>query len=75
MAVNSVVIVEGRVRLALIFCVVVSDINALAGDVADVVNVTELAGLGVDSDMTSVLCSVSLKKASTSGATSRLSRT
>ena len=51
MAMILVVVVEGRVRLALIFGVVVRDINALAGDVADVVDVAKLAGFGIDENI------------------------
>ncbi len=39
---------ERRESLALIFRVIVDDVNIFSGDVADVVEVTKLAGLGVN---------------------------
>ena len=43
--------VEGRMSFALIFRVIVDDVNIFAGDVANVVDITKLARLRVDEDI------------------------
>ena len=48
---KDLIFFERRVSFALIFRVVMDDVNVFTGHMADVVDVAELAGLGVDENI------------------------